>query len=143
MLKLVLILILKPVSCFAFFQDTPVLLQIASSTSAQVVRLEKLLSNSKSELEFIKKMKESTDIISEYYDTIDETNSALMALNEISGGKIDGLEGVNDSIEDLQDKRDRLDFLMKKAALADSTSKAVAHVTTENTNDIRGKERTG
>lgn len=137
MLKLFIFLTLMPWTANAFFQDTAVLVKIAASTSAQVVRLEQLLSNSTSQLEFIRRMKESSDLITEYYDTIDETTMALMAISDLRRGEIDGLEGVNDTIEDLQDKKERLKQLMDKAQKAKNTNEAVAEMTTEHSSDLK------
>lgn len=134
---MIFVLALFPLNSFALFQDTAVLMKIAASTSAQVVRLEQLLTNSSSQLEFIRRMKESSDLINEYYDTIDETTLTLMSIAEIRKGDIEGLEGVNDSIEDLQDKRERLNQLLSKANKANSTSTAVAEATTEYSADLK------
>ena len=139
-MKWILIIFLIPFPAQAL-TDTAVLLKIASSTATQVVRLEKLLSSAKTQLEFTRKLKEATDEMNDTYDTLDDVHSTLVSIKELKNGDVEDFETFNDTIEDAQDKKERLAKLMKMAMEASSTSKAVAEASEESNQEIKKEVR--
>ena len=134
--------LLVPVKSYAFFgTDLPILMSIASNTASQVVRLETLIKGAEKQLEFTKRLKESTDEIREAYDTLDDVQSTLVSIVEASNGDIEGLEDVNDTIENVIDKKERLARLMKSAEEANKSSTIVANVTKESQASLNAEMR--
>jgi hypothetical protein len=117
--------------------DTGLLISIVGNTSEQIVRLEKLLSNSEKQLEYTKKLKETADSLESSYDRLTSIQSTLNALVNVSNTKPEDLRAINDTIEEIQDQRDRLEDLIQQAKVARDTSQVISEDTKANTDKVK------
>jgi uncharacterized coiled-coil DUF342 family protein len=117
--------------------DTGLLISIVGNTSEQIVRLEKLLSNSEKQLEYTKKLKETADSLESSYERLTSIQSTLNALVNVSNTKPEDLRAINDTIEEIQDQRDRLEDLIQQAKVARDTSQVISEDTKANTDKVK------
>jgi hypothetical protein len=106
--------------------DTGLLISIVGNTSDQIVRLEKLLSNSEKQLEYTKRLKETSDSLESSYDRLTSIQNSLNSLINVGNARPEDLRAINDTIEEIQDQRDRLNDLIKQAKVAQATSQAIS-----------------
>jgi hypothetical protein len=118
--------------------DTALLISIAGNTTDQLVRLEKLLSNSEKQLEYTKQLKETADALESSYDRLTSIQNSLNALSSVGSKSPEDLRAMNDKIEEIQDQRDRLKELIKVSQEAQAKSLAITD--DAKTNPTRVKE---
>lgn len=106
--------------------DTALLISIAGNTTDQLVRLEKLLSNSEKQLEYTKHLKETTEALESSYDRLTSIQNSLNALALVSSRSPEDLRAINDKIEEIEDQRDRLKDLIKESKKAQSSANAIS-----------------
>lgn len=106
--------------------DTGLLISIVSNTTEQVTRLEKLISNSEKQLEYTKRLKETSDALESSYDRLTNIQSTLDALSSVGNRDPEDLKAINDKIEEIQDQRDRLKDLIKQSKEAQASSQAIS-----------------
>lgn len=118
--------------------DTALLISIAGNTTDQLVRLEKLLSNSEKQLEYTKQLKETSDALESSYDRLTSIQNSLNALSNVGTSSPEDLRAMNDKIEEIQDQRDRLKDLIKVSRETQAASLAITEET--KTNPVKIKE---
>lgn len=106
--------------------DTGLLISIVGNTSEQVTRLEKLLSNSEKQLEYTKKLKETSDALESSYDRLTNIQNSLNALVNVGSKSPEDLRAINDKIEEIQGQRERLLDFVKQSKDAEASSQAIA-----------------
>ena len=106
--------------------DTGLLISIVGNTSEQVTRLEKLLSNSEKQLEYTKRLKETSDALESSYDRLTNIQNSLNALVNVGSKSPEDLRAINDKIEEIQGQRERLLDLVKQSKDAEASSQAIA-----------------
>ena len=79
--------------------DTGLLISIVSNTTEQVTRLEKLISNSEKQLEYTKRLKETSDALESSYDRLTNIQSTLDALSSVGNRDPEDLQAINESKE--------------------------------------------